>query len=210
LLLRPSGDPGCATGQAASRERIAIDGKTVRVSKIASEGSGVLHLVSARAPGAGLILTERLVETESNESLAPRVFADPSLTAGLGVHPEAAIGGGCMEERTGLLLASADWLNKRAPAWNDFACIVAIRARRTHKKTGRTSGQISLDITLRAPAPALLPAAVRAHGSFDNNLHWILDITVNEDQCRTGRDWIRNDTSATGLALLGEEPPSTF
>ena len=44
------------TGHGASPEVIAIDGKTVRGSKTAPDGTGALYLVSAYASEAGLVL----------------------------------------------------------------------------------------------------------------------------------------------------------
>ena len=41
--------------------------------------------------------------------------------------------------------------------------------------------------SLAAPAEQLL-AAVRGHWSIDNSLHWTLDVTFHEDQCRVRKD----------------------
>ena len=51
-------------------EVIAVDGKTLRGSKTASDGGGALHLVSAYATEAGLVLAQRAVEGKSNEITA--------------------------------------------------------------------------------------------------------------------------------------------
>jgi predicted transposase YbfD/YdcC len=48
-------------------EIVAIDGKTLRGSKKARGGEGALHLVSAYATQAGLVLGQRAVEGKSNE-----------------------------------------------------------------------------------------------------------------------------------------------
>ncbi len=40
-----------------------------------------------------------------------------------------------------------------------------------------------------SPAPAgLLLDAIRGHWSIDNSLHWTLDVTFREDQCRVRKD----------------------
>ena len=49
---------------------IAVDGKTLRGSKMSSDGTGALHLVSAYATEAGLVLAQRAVEGKSNEITA--------------------------------------------------------------------------------------------------------------------------------------------
>jgi predicted transposase YbfD/YdcC len=49
---------------------VAIDGKTVRGSRRDADGKGALHLVSAWAHEAGLILAQRAVDGKSNEITA--------------------------------------------------------------------------------------------------------------------------------------------
>jgi hypothetical protein len=49
---------------------VAIDGKTLRGSKQDKSGAGALHVVSAYAHEAGLVLAARAVESKSNEITA--------------------------------------------------------------------------------------------------------------------------------------------
>lgn len=49
---------------------VAIDGKTLRGSKQDADGSGALHLVSAYAHEAGLVIGQRAVSAKSNEITA--------------------------------------------------------------------------------------------------------------------------------------------
>ena len=60
------------TASLAERVRgvVAIDGKTLRGSKQDASGHGALHLVSAFAHEAGLILAQRAVDDKSNEITA--------------------------------------------------------------------------------------------------------------------------------------------
>ncbi len=46
---------------------VAVDGKTLRGSKKSAEGSGALHLLSAYACEAGLVIGQRAVDEKSNE-----------------------------------------------------------------------------------------------------------------------------------------------
>src|SRR5580700_4059055 len=59
-----------ASMRAAARAVIAIDGKTLRGSKTSSDGKGALHLVSAYATEAGLVLAQCAVDGKSNEITA--------------------------------------------------------------------------------------------------------------------------------------------
>ncbi len=59
-----------ASLRAAAREVIAVDGKTLRGSKTSPDGKGALHLVSAYATEAGLVLAQQAVDGKSNEITA--------------------------------------------------------------------------------------------------------------------------------------------
>ena len=52
-----------ASLRAEAREVIAVDGKTLRGSKTSPDGTGALHLVSAYATAAGLVLGHQAVST---------------------------------------------------------------------------------------------------------------------------------------------------
>jgi predicted transposase YbfD/YdcC len=58
-----------ASMRPVAREVIAVDGKTLRGSRH-SNGMGALHLVSAYATAAGLVLGQRAVDGKSNEIMA--------------------------------------------------------------------------------------------------------------------------------------------
>lgn len=73
-LLDPEAlEQGFATWVASirplAREVIAVDGKTLRGSR-QSDGTGALHLVSAYATAAGLVLGQRAVDGKTNEITA--------------------------------------------------------------------------------------------------------------------------------------------
>ena len=59
-----------ASARGAERQVVAVDGKTLRGSKKSSDGRGALHLVSAYATAAGLVLAQRAVDGKSNEITA--------------------------------------------------------------------------------------------------------------------------------------------
>ena len=61
-----------ASLRAEAREVIAVDGKTLRGSKTSPDGKGALHLVSAYATEAGLVLAQQAVDGKSNEITAIR------------------------------------------------------------------------------------------------------------------------------------------
>jgi predicted transposase YbfD/YdcC len=123
-------------------------------------------------------------------------FADPGLAKARQVHTSIEAGHGRIEERT-ILAGDARWLAERHAAWAKLTSIVAITSKRTNKKSGAASCETRYYISSLPPDPQALAAAIRAHWSIENNLHWTLDVAFNEDQCR-----IRKDHAPQNLANI--------
>ena len=123
-------------------------------------------------------------------------FADPTLAGACKEHRDADAGHGRIEERSARV-ADAGWLAERHPQWKGLRSIAAITCLRTDKKTGAASKETRFYISSLPPDPERLLAASRAHWSVENNLHWTLDVTFGEDECRT-----RKDYSAINLAMI--------
>lgn len=87
-----------------------------------------------------------------------------------------------------------EWL-ERQDQWPGLASIAAIEAERRigRKVTKETRFFIS---SLKGSAKQLA-AAAREHWRIENALHWVLDVTLNEDQSR-----IRKDHAPENLAIL--------
>ena len=79
-----------------------------------------------------------------------------------------------------------------APAWIDFAGATQIaQLRRTVTKNGKKTVEVVYLITSadhHAASPAILAAWVQGHWGIENRLHWVRDVTYDEDrsQVRTG------------------------
>lgn len=125
-----------------------------------------------------------------------RFFADPALVADCAAHVENDAGHGRIEQRL-TEAADASWLCERHPDWKGLASIVRVTARRTSKISGETSCETRLYIASLPPDPTKLAAAIRAHWSIENNLHWSLDVAFREDECRA-----RKDHAARNLAMI--------
>ena len=79
--------------------------------------------------------------------------------------------------RPGVLGLSAD-----LKQWSGLKAVLKITARR-ETSAGVTVQSRYYISSLDAPAGKLL-SAVRNHWSIENSLHWTLDVTFREDQCR--------------------------
>ncbi|NIA16446.1 MAG: ISAs1 family transposase [Nitrospiraceae bacterium] len=219
---------------------VAIDGKTLRGSKHDGGGKGALHLVSAYAHEAGLVIGQRAVDAKSNEitaipelldllvltgaivtidamgtqkDIAAKIrerkadyvlalkgnqgtlhddvkdfFDDPALSGECPAHTDTHLGHGRIEERVCRVAKARSWLTERHPDWADLTTIAWVSATRTDKKTGETSTETRFYISSLPPDPAAIAAACRSHWSIENNLHWQLDVTFREDDCRTRKD----------------------
>jgi predicted transposase YbfD/YdcC len=230
-----------ASLQEVVRGVIAIDGKTLRGSKHAADGSGMAHLLSAYACEAGLVIGQCCVDGKSNEIRAipellemlalkgaiisidamgtqkaiaakivereadyvlalkgnhstlrdevKKLFEDDVWAATCAVHKTRDTGHGRIEERECRASDQLDELKVRHPDWINLRSIAAVTSKRIDRKTGHIALETRLYITSLAPDPAAILAATRAHWGIENNLHWQLDITFNEDQCRTRKDF---------------------
>jgi predicted transposase YbfD/YdcC len=96
-----------------------------------------------------------------------------------------------------------------APAWVEFAGATQIaQLRRTVTKDGKRTVEVVYLITSadhRAAPPATLAAWVRAHWGIENRLHWVRDVTYDEDrsQVRTGNaPQVMATLRSTAISLL--------
>ena len=144
--------------------------------------------------GADYVLALKGNQTSLHEDAA-LFFADPVLAAGCAASEDTDAGHGRVEERS-CLAAKADWLATRHPEWAGLRSFAAVTARRIDKKTGRESLETRCYIASIEPDPEAILAATRAHWGVES-FHWTLDVTFDEDRCRT-----RKDTSALSFAVI--------
>lgn len=64
-------------------------------------------------------------------------------------------------------------------------------------RDGQTTSEVRYYLSSLAPDARRLASAVRNHWGIENSLHWVLDMSFDEDQCR-----IRKDHGPANFALL--------
>ena len=173
-------------------DMLALEGAVVTIDAMGTQKAIAAKIIEK---GADYVLALK----ENQGALCADVeefFADPALEEVCQAHRETDAGHGRIEERHALA-TKADWLALRHPQWQGLRSIAAITCLRTDKKTGATSTETRFFISSLPPEPKRLLDASRAHWSIENNLHWTLDVTFGEDDCRT-----RKDYSALNLATL--------
>ena len=73
--------------------------------------------------------------------------------------------------------------------------VVGITSRRSVVTSGERSEETRYYITsLSTEDPEKIASAIRQHWSIENNLHWKLDITFKEDECKKVKNAARNFT----------------
>jgi predicted transposase YbfD/YdcC len=129
-------------------------------------------------------------------------FADPALAATWAQARRTDAGHGRIEEQ-GCRIGDVAWLAERHPEWKGLRGIVEIATVRSDKKTGEQGREVRHYITSLPPDPALMLHAVKSHWGIENGLHWVLDVTFDEDRCRT-----RKNHSALNLAVIRHVAPN--
>lgn len=104
-------------------------------------------------------------------------------------------GHGRIEERKCWAVAGeAGWLGIDK-AWKNVRTMVMLKRKRT--VNGKSSEETSYYITSLAGDAEKIATVARLHWKIENSLHWVLDVTMNEDMNR-----IRKDYAPENLAVL--------
>jgi predicted transposase YbfD/YdcC len=101
---------------------------------------------------------------------------------------------GRIETRRYLCTGALDWLSVRGQ-WAALRSVAVVQAERTIG--GHTTRERRYYLSSLPPEAPALARAIRGHWGIENSLHWVLDVAMNEDQCR-----VRTGHAATNLATL--------
>lgn len=125
-------------------------------------------------------------------AMVEEYFADPALLAGLESDHTTDADHGRIETRKARVCHDLSWLRGPKSACTepvllpDMACLGMIEAIVEHR--GKTTVTRHYHISSRALTPHNYLEAARAHWSFENGLHWILDVVFDEDRARNRKD----------------------
>lgn len=104
-------------------------------------------------------------------------------------------GHGRIEERYCRMATNIPWLVDRHTQWPELKSIVEVTSKRTINDKTTTEQRYYIS-SLDVSADCMLNY-IRSHWSIENTLHWTLDMTFREDECR-----IRKGHAPNNMAIL--------
>lgn len=115
---------------------------------------------------------------------------------------------GRIETRRALWISDLSWMDKPLREhWPKLAGVGMIERQR--EINGKTSNECAFYIGSQGIASAQsFAAAARSHWGIENSLHWVLDVTFREDDCRVRKDHAPHNFATLrklALALLRQD-----
>ena len=161
-------------------DTLDVAGSVITIDAIACQQSLVTNLVTNLvARGADYVIALKKNQKHLFEQVSERLLAQaPHLPA----HTVRELGHGRGERRMVRISQDLTLLEACAP-WAGLRTLVLVETAR-HTATGTTHTQRFYLSSLTDPGPATYARLVRQHWSIENQLHWQLDVTFREDQCR--------------------------
>jgi predicted transposase YbfD/YdcC len=101
-------------------------------------------------------------------------------------HEETNVGHGRVETRVARVATDVAVLAHHC--WPGLAAVGRVDRTRICKRTGATTTESQLYLLGHIYTPERLLALSRGHWAVENNLHWVLDVTMSEDASLVRRD----------------------
>lgn len=173
------------TGQLVTADAIHCQNETAQL--ILDRGGDYLLRLKANRPALHEMVTQ--------------YFADPTSLAELESAETADADHGRIEQRRAWVGHDLDWLKGTKSACSEpvllpgLACLGMIEA--TVTRGGKTTTTRHYHLSSRPLSAKAYLDAARSHWSIENGLHWVLDMTFDEDRARS-----RKDNAPENLATL--------
>lgn len=177
---------GSETGAArALLETLCLEGVLVTADALHTQ-SETAAIILAR--GGDYLFTLKANRPLMAQEVA-EYFADPAQK--LDVYQTVDADHGRIETRDHRVSHQVDWLfsdrrYKGEPAIPGLACIACVHSTRQIGDSTTTATRYYLSSARLTPERFAL--AVRAHWAIENSLHWVLDMTFDEDRARNRKD----------------------
>lgn len=182
-------------------EALDVAGSIVTIDAIACQTSIVEQVVAA---GADYVIALKKNAKTLFEQAHDHLLARRDHLPRYGCND---LGHGRGEVRTVRICQDLSWLEATAD-WPGLRTLVLVESER-HTAQGVTYAKRLYISSLTDTDPAVYAHLIRGHWAIENNLHWQLDFTFREDQCRLrkGNTALNaNILRKTALYLLGQDP----
>ena len=127
-------------------------------------------------------------------------FQDQEYQAECAKHTDYDKGHGRIETRECLVTNNTHWLRERHPHWSSIKSIIRINSTRELKSSITTESRYyisSLEYPQDKAGAEKMLVNIRSHWAIENSLHWVLDMSFNDDQSR-----IRKGNAPYAMAII--------
>ncbi len=114
-------------------------------------------------------------------------------------------GHGRIEIRRCWTLSELDYLEQK-PLWKGLQAVAMVQNERRIK--GQVSTETRYYLSSLESNATKIAQAVRTHWTIENALHWVLDVSFDEDACRIRKDYVPQNMALLrqiALNLLGQD-----
>ena len=174
-------------------EKLSLKGRTVTLDALGCQKEIAAKIV---AKGGDYLLCAKGNQARLYEDLK-EFFHDCGDFKGIGHDYFGSLekGHGRIEERKCWAVeGETEWLGIQKD-WKNVRTMAAIERKRTTK--GKSSVETTYYITTLNANAEHIASVARSHWGVENGLHWVLDVTMNEDMNR-----VRKDHAPENLAVL--------
>jgi len=169
------------------------------------------HIITIDAMGCQYAIANKITSKEADYTFSLKgnqgnlsddvatFFDNPPEKYVLTTHTDIDKGHGRIETRECTVCNSVEWLRKEHPKWESINSIIRIKSTRemlnAPEKTSTETRYYISSLKNTTPEKALL--VIRQHWGIENSLHWILDMSFNEDYSR-----IRKGNAPEVMAII--------